>query len=312
MSEARTLNLLSIVVPVFNEEEVLPIFIEELKRELSALSSSKEILLIDDGSSDGTWALIKQLAKKYESVKGISLSRNFGHQSALKAGLDHAKGEAVISMDGDLQHPPALISLMVEKYSEGFDVVSTLRASTAGVSQFKKRSSKIYYMLINYFSDLNLKPGSADFRLMSRKAVGGFQELKEKDRFTRGLVSWVGYSTYEIEYQSPKRAAGESKYTFGKMIRFALTGITSFSSKPLRVSFIIGLIISSLGVLYSLYAIYQKIIGNSVEGWTSLLISVLLIGGIQLISIGILGEYIARIFYEVKDRPVYLIKDETL
>ena len=218
-------------------------------------------------------------------------------------------GEVVITMDADMQHPPQLIAKLYEKYKEGFDIVNTRRLDTEGAGVVKNITSKIFYSLINHISDFKIEPSSADFRLMNRKSVTAFVSLKEKDRFTRGLVSWIGYRQAMIDYNAPERYAGKTKYTIRKMLRFGVDGITSFSSKPLRISFYLGLIIFIIGVIYSVYAIIEHIKGHTVQGWTSLLISIFIIGSIQLLSIGILGEYIARLFNEAKDRPLYFVKE---
>jgi len=214
-------------------------------------------------------------------------------------------------MDGDLQHPPAIIPELLKKQSEGFDIVNTRRIDNADIGFIKKTTSKTFYKFVNYMADIHIEPASADFRLMTRKAVDAFIEIPERDRFTRGLISWMGFNQTIIDYQAAKRFAGKSKYTFRKMLHFASDGITSFSSKPLRFSFYFGLLTFFLGLLYSVYSIFNHFSGNTVSGWTSLMVTVLIIGGIQLLSIGIIGEYIARIFNESKSRPLYFIKDAT-
>ncbi len=302
---------LSIVVPVFNEESVIDSFYSELKSTLDKLSKSYEILFIDDGSSDGTYAKLRDYSLENSNLYCISFSRNFGHQIAIYAGLKYASGEVVVSMDGDLQHPPEIILVLLEKYREGFDIVNTKRKK--GKSAFSKKYffSGLYYKIINLLSDVKIEPDSADFRLMNRKTINAFLEFNERDRFTRGLVSWMGFKQAVVEYIEPNRVEGTTKFVFVRMLQFALNGLTSFSSKPLRFSFYFGLIIFFLGIVYGIFAIGNFFMGINVPGWTSILLSVLFIGGIQLLSIGIIGEYIARIFNEAKGRPFFFIKDRT-
>ena len=303
--------LISVVIPVYNEAENLLILHEALHQVLSTLDTAFEIILVDDGSSDATFSIIKKLHLQHTQVKGLSFSKNFGHQIALFAGLQHSKGDIVITMDGDLQHPPSLIPTLLKKYREGYDIVNTRRKDEASVKYFKKWSSKLYYKLINYLSEVRIEPAAADFRLMNRKAVDAYLNIPERDRFTRGLISWMGFKQTIIDYQAEARAFGQSKFTLRKMLRFGLNGITSFSSRPLRLSFYIGSLISFSGFIYALYALYRFINGNTIEGWTSILMTLLIIGGAILINLGIIGEYIARIFNEVKARPLYFLKDQT-
>jgi len=301
-------KLLSIVVPCFNEESNIEQLINELVPVIKNLNY--EIIFVDDGSKDNTFLLIKNISEKNKNISGISLSRNFGHQVAIMAGMQQSKGDLVIMMDADIQHPPQIIPQLIAEYEKGFDIVNTKRLETKGESIFKKLTSKSFYSLINFLSDVKIEPASADFRLMSRKAVDAFLQFEEKDRFTRGLVSWMGFKQSIIEYKASSRYSGKSKYTFKKMFRFGMDGITSFSTKPLRISFYTGFIVFFIGIAYSIYAIIKNILGETVPGWTSILVSVLIIGGIQLLSVGIIGEYIARIFNETKARPLYFIKDK--
>ena len=304
-------ELVSIVIPVFNEEENLPLLHEKLVAVMGKIQLPYELIFVDDGSRDHSFPLIKKLSLTSPNTKGLSFSKNFGHQIALYAGLQHSKGTIVISMDGDLQHPPEFLSSLIEKYKEGYDIVNTRRIDEAGAKFFKKWSSKWYYKIINYLSDVRIEPAAADFRLMNRRAVNAYLTIPERDRFTRGLVSWMGFNQTIIEYRAAPRAHGKSKFTLRKMIKFGLSGITSFSSRPLRVSFYTGLIISLSGFLYGFYALISFIYGNTIQGWTSILLSLLIIGGVILINLGIIGEYIARIFNEVKGRPLYFLKDMT-
>jgi polyisoprenyl-phosphate glycosyltransferase len=302
---------LSIVIPCYNEEKNISPLYMELKEVLNQLEFSHEIVFSDDGSKDRTFEIIKELNKQDRSVKGISLSRNFGHQIALMAGIKAARGNFVITMDGDLQHPPTLIFELLKKQAEGYDIVNTRRIDQVDIGFIKKTTSKTFYKLVNFLADVHIEPATADFRLMTRKAVNAFIDIPERDRFTRGLISWMGFNQAIIDYQAAKRFTGKSKYTLRKMIHFASDGITSFSSKPLRFSFFFGLFTFFIGLIYAGYSILNHLSGNTVPGWTSLMVTVLIIGGIQLLSIGIIGEYISRIFNESKSRPLYFIKDAT-
>ncbi len=302
---------ISIVIPLLNEEGNIKVLYESLLPVVEKISADYEIIFVDDGSKDSSFDIITKISQLNKRVLGISLSRNFGHQIALSAGLEHASGEAVVMLDADMQHPPEIIVDLYNKYKEGFDIVNTIRTETADVGIFKKITSYYFYKLINRLSDIHIEPAAADFRLMNRKTVNAFLQMKEKDRFTRGLVSWMGFKQAQIEYIAPQRFAGKSKYSLLKMFRFAADGITAFSAKPLRVSFFAGIIVSFTGLLYAIYAVFQYFGGKNIPGWTSILVSILIIGGIQLISIGIIGEYLARVFNEAKNRPMYLVKEYT-
>ena len=302
---------ISIVIPLLNEEGNIKVLYESLLPVVEKISADYEIVFVDDGSKDSSFDIITKISQLNKRVLGISLSRNFGHQIALSAGLEHASGEAVVMLDADMQHPPEIIVDLYNKYKEGFDIVNTIRTETADVGIFKKITSYYFYKLINRLSDIHIEPAAADFRLMNRKTVNAFLQMKEKDRFTRGLVSWMGFKQAQIEYIAPQRFAGKSKYSLLKMFRFAADGITAFSAKPLRVSFFAGIIVSFTGLLYAIYAVFQYFGGQNIPGWTSILVSILIIGGIQLISIGIIGEYLARVFNEAKNRPMYLVKEYT-
>ncbi len=302
---------LSIVVPALNEEENLPVLYEALRTVLQDLFPPEDVefIFVDDGSTDHTFGLIRSLSEKDRRVRGVSLSRNFGHQMALYAGMEHARGEVVITMDGDLQHPPELIPALWEKHLEGYDVVNTVRTASPGSSCFKRTSSRWFYRLINSLSEVPIEPASSDFRLMSRKATDAFLRMPEPDRFTRGLVRWMGFSQASIPYEAPARHKGRSKYSTARMIRLGLDGLTAFSGKPLRLVFLLGLLVFLLGLAYAMYAIVQHISGQTVPGWTSILVSVLILGGVQLLSIGLLSEYVLRIFNASKNRPKYFIRE---
>lgn len=302
--------MLSIVLPTFHEEGNIASIYKQII-EVMKNATPLEILFVDDGSKDQTFERIEELASQDSRVKGISLSRNFGHQTALLAGLQEVKGEQVIMMDADGQHPPELIPQLISKLSEGYDIVNTIRLETEGSGVIKKISSRWFYRIFNILSDIKIEPASADFRIMNRQSVDAFLTIDEHDRFTRGLVSWMGFRQATLEYRADKRRSGKSKYSFRRMRLFAIDGVTSFSSKPLRISTIMGLITLIGGVGYMIYAIVMFLMGNTNPGWTSLLITILIIGGIQLFSIGIVGEYLARIYNESKQRPHYFIRQRT-
>ncbi|MFC2138730.1 glycosyltransferase family 2 protein, partial [Bacteroidota bacterium] len=259
--------------------------------------------------TDNSLEKIQKLGKKDINVKGISFSRNFGHMVALYAGIEKSIGDIVIMMDSDMQHPPSLIHELINKHKEGYNIVNTKRIDDKSIGFFKNISSKLFYKLINLISEIHIEPSSSDFRLMDRKAVNAFLSITERDRFTRGLVQWIGYKQTIIEYQALPRNAGKTKYSLKKMIRFAIDGITSFSSKPLKLATYLGFLILFITFIYALYIIAVFIKGNTIPGWTSLILVVIFIGSIQLITIGIIGEYIRRIFNESKARPHYFIKD---
>lgn len=302
---------ISVVIPVLNEQENIRLLAGRLVPVLESIHPHYEVIFVDDGSTDRTFAQIRDLNVENERIGGISFSKNFGHQLALLAGLKQSRGEVVVTLDGDLQHPPELITDLYQKYREGFDIVNTRRIDEAGIGFFKKTSSRLFYKLINFLSDVPIEPAAADFRLMTRMTVEAFLSIPERDRFTRGLVSWMGFRQTAIEYQAQPRASGKSKYSLKKMIRFGLNGITSFSSRPLTISFYGGVIISLFGLLYGIFALVEFFRGQTIPGWTSILLTLLLIGGVILINLGIIGEYLARIFNEVKGRPLYFIKDQT-
>ncbi|HRW62234.1 MAG TPA: glycosyltransferase family 2 protein [Bacteroidales bacterium] len=300
-------DLLSIIIPTYNEEKNISYIYQKIKE--SAGAFQYEIIFIDDGSFDNTFNEIKHISDIDNQAKGISFSRNFGHQIALLAGLNESKGDIVVMMDADGQHPAELIPILIDKVKEGYDIVNTRRKTTEGIGFFKKVSSRFYYSFLNFLTDIKIEYSSSDFRAMTRKAVDAFLQLEETNRFTRGLISWMGFNQAIVEYNAPKRYAGETKYTLKKMLRFGIDGITSFSAKPLKISFYFGLITLLLGVIYGIYAIAIYTLGKAIPGWTSILLTVLFIGGVQLLGIGILGEYLAKIYNEIKGRPHYFIKN---
>lgn len=304
---------ISIIVPSFNEAENIPVLLQAVKSNLK--KRAFEIIFIDDGSTDGSIKLLQRLSKGHEELRYISFSRNFGHQSALRAGLHYASGDAVISMDADMQHPPELIPNLIKKWEEGYDIVYTRRNDNEaeGITYFKKISSLIFYRTMNKMSGLKIDPGAADFRLLDRKVVDIINDFQEPDLFLRGLIDWVGFKSIPIDYVPAQRFSGQSKYSLRKMLNFALNGITQFSIKPLRLAIIIGFFMALLGVLYALYAVYDHFIGShTVSGWTSLVIVVLMTSGIQLMLLGVVGEYVGKTFVQTKSRPDYIVAETNI
>ncbi len=300
----------SFVVPVFNEEENIHEFHRRLTKVMAPLPYDYEILFIDDGSKDHTSQLIRELAQKDPHVQGYVFARNFGHQLALTCGLDQSTGDAVISMDGDLQHPPEMVPQLLEKWEQGYEIVQTVRKATEDATWFKNITSRLYYKLINSMSEVRITPGGSDFRLMDRKAVDALNRFRERARFIRGMVNNLGFRYTTIEFVAPPRFAGHSKFSLKKMLRFALDGITAFSRVPLRLALYVGCIAGLCSFLLLLHVIYVKyVIQDAVPGWTTLACAEFFLGGVELIGIGIVGEYVGRIFDEVKQRPLYIIRE---
>jgi glycosyltransferase involved in cell wall biosynthesis len=300
---------ISIVVPVYNEEKVIGAFLDELFGVMTAGVYSFEVILVDDGSTDNTVHIIKEFGFRYAPIKLISLTRNFGHQYALWAGIEKATGDAVIMMDADLQHPPTLIPELIEKWRSGARVVQTVR-NNRGITLFKRVSSKLFYFFLNLFSDFRLSPSTADFCLIDKTVVKELLKFQESDVFLRGLIPWLGMETAFIKFNVSPRFGGKSKYSFFKMVKLAMTGVTTLSTLPLRFTTISGFIISFLSFYFGMEAIYVKVFTNkAVSGWASLMVGIFFIGGLSMIFMGILGEYIAKVFIEVKKRPRYVIKE---
>lgn len=301
---------ISFVVPVFNEEEIIHEFHRRLTQVMAPLPYDYEILFIDDGSKDRTSQLIRELAEKDPHVQGYVFARNFGHQLALTCGLDQSTGDAVISMDGDLQHPPEMVPELLKKWEEGYEIVQTVRKATEDATWFKNITSRLYYKLINSMSEVRVTPGGSDFRLMDRKAVDALNRFRERARFIRGMVNNLGFRYTTLEFVAPPRFAGHSKFSLRKMLRFALDGITAFSRVPLRLALYVGCIAGLGSILLIGHVIYVKyIIQDAVPGWTTLAAAEFFLGGVELIDIGIVGEYVGRIFDEVKQRPLYIIRE---
>ncbi len=301
--------MISVVVPAYNEEENLPVLVHRLMTVLEPYESY-EILIVDDGSSDQTRHVLRQLSRAYPSVRFLSFSRNFGHQMALRAGYDHARGDAVICLDADLQHPPELIPTLIDKWQEGYDVVYTVRQPDPKLSWFKRTSSRKFYSMLRNVSGLDIEDGAADFRLLDRKVINTLKQFKENDLFLRGAISWVGFRQCRILYQPAARYAGRSKYSLRKMMQLAAMGITSFSTKPLYMSVLLGFGMSLFALLFGAEATYEYFFTDAtVSGWTTLVVLSVLIGGVQFIMIGIIGVYLGKTFVEVKNRPAYIIGD---
>jgi len=267
---------------------------------------------VDEGSKDGTLPLLKAISSNKPYIRYIGLSRNFGHQNALKAGLDMAGGDAVIMMDGDMQHPPALIPVMLEQWESGNDVVYTIRKDHQDMPMMKRKTSNMFYNLINNLSDIELEQGTADFRRMDRRVGDVFKEFKETDLFLRGLVKWMGFQQSGIEYEPAERLKGKSKYTVKKMVRFALQGITSFSTKPLYIATYLGMCFSLISLLYVPYIIYSYYFGHAISGWTSIIATIAFLGGLQLMILGIIGMSLGKLFQHSKQRPHYIVKETNL
>ena len=267
-----------------------------------------KIVFVNDGSSDGSAVVLSELAKKDDHVEAFLLSRNYGHQMALTCGLDNAEGDAIVTMDGDMQHPPEIVPQLLRLWEQGSEIVITKRLATEDAGFFKNITSATYYKLINAMSKVEITPGGSDFRLMDRIAVDAFKQYRERARFIRGLVNTLGFKVAEVEFVAPPRFAGQSKFNLRKMLHFALDGITAFSNLPLRWAFYTGLIMGLISMALLGHVLYEKFVDEDiVPGWATTMVSILFLGGIQLVGIGILGEYIGRIFEEIKHRPLYLV-----
>jgi glycosyltransferase involved in cell wall biosynthesis len=300
---------IDIIIPSYNEAGNIKILIDRIKNSIPT-KYKFNIIFIDDGSTDDTLNEIINASKKFNFIRYISFSRNFGHQIALKAGIDFSNADCAISLDADLQHPPELIPEMISKWIEGYNIVYTKRLESKNISFFKSITAIFFYKILNYLSGLEINQGAADFRLLDRKVVLALQRFQEKNLFIRGMVTGIGFKKFCISYQPEKRVWGKSKYSFKKMFLFALDGITSFSVKPLHLATIAGIFISFCSGIYGLYAVTIFFTSNQVvSGWTSVLLTVLFMGGIQLIILGILGEYIGKMFLQSKNRPNYLIQE---
>ena len=304
---------ISVIIPIFNEEKILPELYERLKQSVSSISSNHELIFVNDGSRDNSFGQLLNLSFADEKVFYFNLSRNFGHQIAVSAGLDACRGEVVVIIDGDLQDPPELIPELYRKYMEGYDVVYAKRRIRKGESAFKKATAKMFYRLLRKMTSINMPLDTGDYRLMNRKIVEYLKKMPEQNKFLRGQVAWLGLRQTGVLFDREVRKHGKSGYSLGKMVQFAMDGITGFSDKPLKLVTRLGFVISVFSFIVILYAIYSHFfLHQTITGWTSLIISSMFIGGIQLLSIGIIGEYINRINKNVLNRPLYIIQDSNL
>jgi glycosyltransferase involved in cell wall biosynthesis len=310
----KLLKLVSIIVPCYNEDESVNLFYSEVNPILAEIKEIKyEFIFVNDGSKDKTIQIIKELTNKESNVRYINFSRNFGKEAAMLAGIEAARGDAVILMDVDLQDPPNLLPMMIEDWLEcGYDVVYTRRSTRSGEPPIRSWFAKQFYKFINKMSDVQIVDGARDYRLMDRKVVDSFLQLREKNRFAKGLFMWVGYRTKCIEFENVERAAGDTSWSFLKLVHYAIDGIVSFTISPLRWASYFGFFTASSAFLYMFYIILTKLsFGNEVSGYASIVSIMLFFGGLQLIFLGIIGEYIGRIFIEVKARPSYIVKEQS-
>jgi dolichol-phosphate mannosyltransferase len=305
---------LSVIIPIYNEEGNIQKLFDRLHGVTEGLGlKNVEFIFVNDGSKDNSIELIKQLASREKTVKYINFSRNIGHQIAVTAGLDKATGDAVVIIDADLQDPPELINDLYKKLRSGYEVVYAKRRSRQGESFMKKFIAKMFYRILAKMTSINIPVDTGDFRIMDKKIIEVLRQMPEQEKFLRGQISWIGFNQTFVEYDRDERASGKTGYTYRKMIRFAMDGITSFSNFPLKFASITGFIVSGISFFMILYALYSRFISKDyVEGWTSLMLAVLFLGGIQLIGIGIIGEYISRMSANVKNRPLYIIRESNL
>jgi polyisoprenyl-phosphate glycosyltransferase len=300
----------SIIAPVFNEEESLPVLYQRVQEVMNSTGESWELVLIDDGSKDRSAEMMREMAVKDERVRPIIFARNFGHQIAVTAGLDYCRGEAAVIIDADLQDPPEVILEMIAKWKEGNQVVYAVRSEREGESFFKKATASLFYRIIFRITDINIPMDTGDFRLLDRKVINVMGTMRERHRFLRGMSSWVGFKQTGVHYKRAARYAGETKYPFKKMLKLALTAITSFSYFPLQLATYLGFVAAGLAVIAIPVVIIMRLIGNdSFTGQASTLLAVLFLGGVQMLSLGILGEYVGRIYDEVKGRPLYIVSE---
>jgi len=303
------MKLITIVVPVYNEEDNIVHFYQAVCDVMASQPYRFELIFVDDGSADRSREIICGLEEKDDKVQGMFLARNYGHQLALTCGLDYAEGDAVITMDGDMQHPPELLPTLLNLWEEGAEVVQTIRQTTEGVSWLKKMTSKYYYRLLNKMSDVHMQEGGSDFRLMDKQVVTAFRKYREHARFIRGMVGAMGYRQVQLDFIAPKRFAGSSKFSPRKMLQFALDGIMSYSRTPLRIGLYGGVVSGIICILLMLHVLFIKFFtDDAVPGWATITLILLFFGGIQLSILGIIGEYIGRVFEEVKQRPLYLLQ----
>jgi polyisoprenyl-phosphate glycosyltransferase len=307
MPEERELTLLSVVAPMFDEEATAEAFYERTSAALEGIPF--ELVLVDDGSRDGTGEILDRLAAADPRVRVVYLSRNFGHQTAITAGLDHARGDAVVMIDADLQDPPEVIPKLIEQWLAGADVVYAVRSTRAGETRFKLVTARWFYRLMNRLSPIELHEDSGDFRLMSRRALNALLSMRERSRYLRGMTVWVGFTQAAVPYERDARYAGETKYTLRRMFRFSLDAVASLSNVPLQIATVLGFLCAFVAFLAIPVVVVLKIAGSYLPGFSTITIVVLLLGGLNLIAVGIIGEYVGRIYDEVKRRPLYLIRE---
>lgn len=307
-----TNTVISVVIPIHNEEMNIGKLYQRLQTAMEQLELAYEIVFVNDGSSDNSMQIIKMLSVAYENVKYIDFSRNFGHQLAITAGIEHACGEYIVIMDGDGQDPPELIGDLYRKAQEGFEVVYAKRRTRKGESMIKKYTAKLFYRILSRITSIEIPVDTGDFRIIHRTIQKILKKMPEQHKYLRGQISWIGFNQTFLEYDREERMGGETKFTYRKMMRFALDAISSFSTWPLKIATIGGFIVSLISFLLIIYTLYEKFFGTVVPGWASTNISVLFIGGIQLIGIGILGEYLGRVSENVKNRPHYIVRDSNI
>lgn len=309
--EIKLKKLITILIPAYNEEEVLDVLLKRLQGVTSALVDYRfEFLFVNDGSRDRTLEKLKLLRMNYPEISYVNLSRNFGKEVAMLAGIDHVQGDAVIIIDADLQDPPELIPELVSYWEQGYDDVFAKRKSRAGESWFKKWSSNSYYKILDKVSNVPIQPDTGDFRLLDRRCIDALKQMRESQRYTKGMFSWIGYHKKEILFDREARAAGTTKWNYPKLFNLAVDGLTSSTVEPLRLSSFVGLIISVFAFLYMVFIVLRTLFfGDAVPGYPSLMVVILFLGGMQLLSLGIIGEYLGKIFLETKNRPVYLIDE---
>ncbi len=304
--------MLSIVIPVHNEADVIPLLLNRLAKVCRRLETATELLFVDDGSHDNSVALLFQAQRQYPDIRVLQLSRNFGKEAAVTAGLAHAKGDAVILMDADLQDPPELIPDMVAEWRKGADVVLMKRRSRAGESWIKRMTASLFYRLINHISDAPIPVDTGDFRLMSRRTVGALNQLPERNRYLKGMFAWVGMPTVTLEFDRDPRIAGKTKWNYLKLVHLAMEGITSFSTRPLRIALVLGLLAAGAGGVFGAWEVLKALVlGVSTPGYASMIAMITFLSGVQLLCVGLLGEYVGRIYMETKQRPVFILAEDS-
>jgi polyisoprenyl-phosphate glycosyltransferase len=303
----------SVVIPVFNEENNLSVLLDRLVNSVTSITNHYEIIFVNDGSKDKSLSIIKEFSRSNPQIKYIDFSKNFGHQLAVFAGLEHAQGDSIVIIDADLQDPPELIVDLYTKLQQGYDVVFAQREQRIGESWHKLMTAKFFYRFINRLSDVEIPLDTGDYRIITKKIRDIIVSMPERNKFLRGQIAWVGFNQTFITYKRDERYSGNTNYSYSKMFAFAFDGITAFSNLPLRLATYLGFIVSTIAFAVILYTLYQKYINNNVvQGWSSLMISILFLGGVQLICLGIIGEYLSRIMDNVKQRPLYIIRDSNI